>query len=153
MSDAEGAVEIEPEDAEDQEVLLADPDDYHRAQRLRTIHERRRRVHKVMDEIDRYTSTGQHNNQKRALADAVVAYIAEVETVLRDADIEVELPEKYPFESPDHFATNLGAYTDEHGERQISSYNTSIFMFRQVSNAFSEVKPLIEPDDSNEWDV
>lgn len=151
MSDTKDGMEIEPDDAEDKEVLLADPDDYHRAQRLREIHERHRRVYRVLDEIERMSSN--HTKQKLNLADAVAAYIAEVEQILHDADREVELPENFPFENIDHYATNIGEYYDEDGNHTIASYRVSLSMFRRVKNTFEKVKPLIEPDDADEWDV
>jgi hypothetical protein len=153
MSDTEEGVEIEANDAEDKAVMLADPDDYHRSQRLRTIHERRRNVHKVLDDIDRFATANTHTNQKQALADAVSAYILEVETVLEDADVDADLPENPYWDSVGDYAKKLGTYTDEDGDQQTAPYPSSMRIFREVNTAFSKVKPLIEEDDNDEWEV
>jgi hypothetical protein len=154
MTEAEAQrEEIAAEDAEDKEALLTDPDEYHRSQRLRTIHERRRNVHKVLDDIDRFATANTHTKQKQALADAVSAYILEVETVLEDADVTAELPENTAWDSVVDYAKNLGAYTDEDGDQQTAPYPSSMRIFREVNTAFSTVKPLIEEDDNDEWEV
>lgn len=144
--------ETKANDDEDKETLLADPDDYHRAQRLRTIHERRRRVHKVIDKMERWTKSNEHELQQRHLADAVASYITEVEAVLDGADVKVDLPDDFPFNSPEEYVNKMGMVT--HGDgKEIAHYNHSILLFRRVNRAFSEVKPLIEEDDQNEWEV
>jgi hypothetical protein len=144
--------EIEAKDDEEKETFLADPDDYHQTQRLRTIHERRRRVHQVIDEMRRWAKSDEHELQLRHLADAVASYITEVEAVLDGADVTVDLPDDFPFDSPEEYVNKMGMVTHS-GGKEIAHYNHSILLFRRVNRAFSEVKPLIEEDDQNEWEV
>jgi len=68
------------------EAVLADPDDYHRSQRLRQIHNARRKVHERFTSFDTYTEQAIHNNQKGRLAHAITAYVIEILPIFRQTD-------------------------------------------------------------------
>lgn len=143
---------VETPDAEDVELLVEDPDDYHESERLREIHKARREVHKVLNDIDGYTDSETHNRQKIDLAQAVSAYAIELEPLMGRTDYDDTLPEKFPFNSITQFMNSLGYYTED-GERHLAGYNLSMFVFRELNGFLAEVKPLITEDDSDEWEV
>lgn len=149
MSDTTDPEYLEP-DPEDDELLLADPDDYHQAQRLREIHDARRHVHKVIRNIERWSVSKRHAKQQRNLTDAVIAYYTELEPLIRRSNTKIKLPHDFPFDTADQFATTLGTHPEE---GQPAGYNESQLVFRKLNQFLAEVKPLIEQDDTDEWEV
>lgn len=150
----EEAEPIDTTDAEDAEVLLADPDDYHQAQRLKQIHRARQRVHETLDEIDRYTTSSEHQRQKIALADAVTAYISELEPLMLKMDYDTSL-EGGPWDDLRQYCDLLGyhAPVEADTKTEIASYHASMQIFRQANGFLSEVKPLLTEKENNEWEV
>jgi hypothetical protein len=156
MSEPEPVDKIESEEAE---LLINDPDDYHEAQRLREIHDARREVHKVLRDIERYAAYEDHCRQRMDLADAVTAYIAELEPLM-DATGWEDSVEKTDWPSLRGFATMMGRLPEPveaphpgHDEYHVASYESSMFIFRQANRFFDEIKPLVEEEETTEWEV
>lgn len=145
MSDTEPEP-IETTDAEDAEILLADPEDYHQAQRLREIHEARRNVHTVLNSIERYTGSSEHRRQKFDLADAVTLYASELLPLMKQADFDTTLPDSLPWD-------NIEQYTLVLGRAEDIGYNHHHMVFQQCNVALAKIKPLVQEDDTDEWEV
>jgi len=151
--DAPGADNPEPidtTDTEDAQLLLADPDDYHQAQRLREIHQARQQVHKTLREIDRYTTSKAHQKQRRALADAVAAYTAELEPLITATDYDDSVAHG-PWETLRQYTTMLGSHPD--ADEDTPTYQVHMLIFQQANQFLAEVKPLITEDETTEWEV
>jgi len=144
---------VDTTNAEDAEILLADPNDYHQTQRLKEIHDARRRVHKVLDEINRHTVQKEHDTQRAALADAVAAYVTEIEPLIHKTEFDPSLPDGLPWDDLMRFADTLGHTFDTDDERGKAHYQESIYVFRQCNQFLSKVKPLITEDDTDEWEI
>jgi hypothetical protein len=147
----EEAEEIEDEEIEDDALALADPDDYHRSQRLKEIHKRRQQVNSVLDEIERYTKTDQHNLQTLDLADAVTAYVAELEPVILKTEESPNLPDAMPWDSVHEYADLMGHTPPEYDDA--ASYNEHYRVFRACNQYLAQVKPLLEEDGTDQWEV
>ena len=141
---------VESVDSEEAEVLLADPDDYHRSQRLREIHKARRQVHDCFTSMETYTTKDTHNNQRGELAHAVSAYLIELLPIFRQTDTDTSLPEQLPWDT-------FGEYVTTTGHNPVrdaySNYQTAMTVFETANQRFAEVKPLVEPDESDEWEI
>lgn len=149
MSETSDATRIDATDAEDADLLINDPDDYHETQRIREIHTARREVHKTLREIDRFTTTEEHERQKTALADVVSAYVIELEPLMHATGYNGELS-GLPWNTVGHYAALLGAHPDD---REISPYEHSMAVFRTANKFLSEVKPLVTEKETTEWEV
>lgn len=144
---------VESTDRKDADVLLADPEDYHNAQRLREIHEARRNVHTVLNEIEMYTSSKDHIEQKHRLANAVAAYLAELEPLVHQTDHDLEYEDDtLPWDSALEYASTLGQYNED-GDLEVVGYTRSMHTFQMANQFLAEVKPLITEDDTDEWEV
>lgn len=159
MSQHDTNTDTEPFDtttAEDAQLLLADPDDYHRAQRLRDIHAARRDVRRVLNEIVRYVSDSDHHRQQLNLSDAVTAYISELEPLIEATDYDDSL-ERGPWDNLRHYADLMGRYPedarDSRQKNQQAGYEVSTYIYRQCNSFLAEVKPLMEPEDNDTWEV
>lgn len=148
--DADDAEPVESINGDDGELLVVDPDDYHEAQRLREIHDARREVHRVHRDIDHYTNDGEHYRQRANLAQAVSAYIYELLPALRAAGVDTSLQSKLKWDNLEAFATAGGRDFDE-GE--YPSYQTSMVVFSAANRAFAELKPLVQTDEDDTWEV
>lgn len=150
MSEKHDGEPVESVDSEEAEVLLADPDDYHRSQRLREIHKARRQVHDCFTSMETYTSGNTHSNQRGELAHAVSAYLIELLPIFRQTDTDTSLPDKLPWRSFNDYVTTTGfnPTTDEYG-----TYQDAMIVFETANQRFAEVKPLVEPDESDEWEI
>jgi hypothetical protein len=138
MTDTESEP-IDTTDAEDAQLLLADPDDYHRSQRLKQIHDARRKVH----------DTTHQSNDIREVKNAVVLYGIELLPLIRDTDFDTSLPDGLAWDS-------IGGYITRHGEvpRGETNYlNYHMIVFQRLNDALAEVRPLIEEDETDEWEV
>lgn len=141
---------VEEIDEEDQpEYELADPDDYHRKQRLKTIHRRRRHVHSVIEDLERFTSENDHARQRLRLAGAVTGYAAELEPLTLRTNHQIELPDWVPWDDVNQYTMGMGQAPD--GESV--TYQHHVAVFRACNRYLAEVKPLIEEDDEDEWEV
>jgi hypothetical protein len=148
------------EEPEDREIDLADPDDYHRRQRLKEIHQARQRVHKVIDDFERAKQPREKRQQNRELCHAVAMYIAELEPIIEDVATDVTLPERYPWDDAPDFAHKMGVVPDSWEPPEDYDHNpdyspkaTSLHIFRICNRVLSDVKPLITDDDADEWEV
>jgi hypothetical protein len=141
---------VENVDAEETEVLLADPDDYHQSQRLREIHKARRKVHDKFTNIDTFTEDDIHSNQKGQLAHAVAAYVVELLPIFRQTDTNTALPHPLPWDTLGEYVTTTGFKPDE---REYCGYQVSMSVFETANQRFAEVKPLVEPDETDEWEI
>jgi hypothetical protein len=153
--------EPDTDDAEEQrEIDLADPDDYHRRQRLKEIHKARQRVHKVIDDFEKANRLKKGNEQRRKLAFAVSMYVSELETIITDTDADVSLPEHYPYDDVLAYADSLGRIPadfdrpDSWPEKmKHTPQPNSVQVFRVCNKVLADVKPLITDDDADEWEV
>ena len=144
---------VETTDAEDAQLLLADPDDYHRAQRLRQIHEARREVHKALRETEGMASSSEHTNFNYNVAVAVSAYITELEPLMDAVEYDDTL-DRSRFRSLREYATTMGDIVNDDLEREgKASRRESLFVFRQANRFLAEVKPLVSEEETNEWEV
>ena len=149
--------DLEPEpleeiDTEERELLVVDPDDYHESQRLREIHEARRRVTQTFTDCDPYTNQDEHRRQQAQLAWAIAAYYAELEPLIDAADAEpLELGNgDLPWDDAWEYATSTGYIRDE---ERYAGYETSMFVFRRLNQFLDEVKPVLEDKEPDEWEV
>lgn len=150
MSEKHDGEPVESVDSDEAEVLLADPDDYHRSQRLREIHKARRQVHDCFTSMETYTSGNTHSNQRGELAHAVSAYLIELLPIFRQTDTDTSLPEPLPWPDFKNYTTTTGYRTDND---EYCGYQASMMVFETANQRFAEVKPLVEPDESDEWEI
>jgi len=147
MTDAEPLEETDDGEAE---MIVVDPEEYHESQRLREIHQTRRQVTNVLQEIDPVTKTKDHRRQEENLVFAVSAYYAELQPLIIATDASpLEIPDELPWDSVGEYSARMGR--NDEGER--ADYQVSMFMFRQLNQFLADVKPLIKPDESTEWEV
>lgn len=135
---------------EEAEVMIADPDDYHQSQRLREIHKARRKVHDCFTGMDTYTVENEHNRQQGQLAHAVVAYVMELLPIFRQTGTDLSLPDKLPWDTFSDFTT-VGGHNPIRDEYAI--YQESMIVFETANQRFAEVKPLVQPDEDDEWEI
>ncbi|QLH82793.1 hypothetical protein [Halosimplex pelagicum] len=136
------------EEIEDDTLALADPDDYHRSQRLREIHKARRNVHDTLNSIERFNSSSDHSRQQLNLADAVSLYASELLPPATDADLDTTLPDAVPWDTLEEYARLLG-----HGKDADVTYQHHNIIFQECNRLLADLKPLIEDNDSDEWEV
>ena len=146
MTDAEPLEEVDEAEAE---MMVVDPEEYHESQRLREIHQARQQVTNVLQEIETYAKPPAHNQQRGNLALAVSAYYAELEPLIIKTDAApLELPDELPWDTIHEYGTAMGW-----GEDDRADYEVSMFVFRRLNQFLADVKPLIKPDESTEWEV
>lgn len=150
MSERRKDEPVESVDSGEAEVLLADPDDYHRSQRLRTIHKTRRKVHAHFTSMDTWTDGKAHNNQKGQLAHAVTAYLVELLPIFRQTETATSLPSALPWDTFGEYVATTGYNGDED---EYGGYQASMMVFQTANQRFAEVKPLVEPDEADEWEI
>jgi len=152
MSTDTDAEEIE--DEQDPETNLADPDDYHRRQRLKEIHKARRHVSdKVADlDINEKHPKRIYTYSITELCHVTAMYVNELLPLIEHADIseeDISLPDSCYHEDIIEYAQCMGMGED--GDPASPSH--SIEVYRVCNRILAEVKPLIEEDDNNEWEV
>ncbi|MFC7135033.1 MULTISPECIES: hypothetical protein [Salinibaculum] len=152
--------EPDPEDAEDvPDIDLADPDDYHRRQRLKEIHKARQRVHKVMDNFDKTERLSEGRQERRELAYAVSLYVSELEPIMNDIDADTSLPDHWPHDTILQYADSLGALPsdadlpEKYSKLRYTPRQNSVQVYRICNQILADVKPLITEDESDEWEV
>lgn len=143
---------VDTTDKEDAQVLLADPEDYHHTQRLREIHDARRNVHKTLRQTEGYVPEEKHIAQRARLCIAVTAYITELEPLFDATDAEQTLPDNLPWTDLSEYATTMGAWGKD-DKRKKAPYECSTLVFREANRFLAEVKPLIEEEETKEWEV
>ena len=147
---AEQAEHAELADESHHEAVLADPDDYHRSQRLRQIHKARDKVHQHFTSFDTYTGEATHNNQKGRLAYAITAYVIEILPILRQTDTSIALPPQLPWDTFSEYVTTTG---HDYERDEYGSYQEAMMVFELANQRFAEIKPLVETDETDEWDI
>ena len=150
MSEKHEGEPVEHVDSEEAEVLLADPDDYHRSQRLREIHKARRNVHDCFTGMKTWAAQDEHNNQRGELAHAVTAYVVELLPIFRQTDTDTSLPDPLAWESFAEYVTSTGY---NRVKEEYAVYQESMMVFETANQRFAEIKPLVEPDESDEWEI
>jgi hypothetical protein len=130
---------LDTTDADDAQLLLADPDDYHRAQRLREIHQARRQVHTAIN-ADGGTDTTDVRN-------ATVLYALEVLPLIHGTDFDTDLPDALPWDSIERYVDAFGTYDGR------PTLNYHGFVFQRLNAALAAVRPLIEEDSTDTWEV
>lgn len=141
-------------DTDQPEIDLADPDDYHRTQRLKEIHRARQRVHKAIDGFDYPDKGSDARAQRQRLAYAVSMYVSELENVISDTDADASLPDHYPWSDVQQYADTLGYIpADFDHETNYAPKRDSIQVFRKCNRILADLKPLIEQQEDTEWEV
>ena len=140
-------------DDRDEQPELSDPDDYHRKQRLKEIHQRRRQVAKQLDQMEPYTNKDGHGQQKRKLANAVSLYIAELEPIEKRTDAEIELRDKLVWPDATDYADKMGYIPKDDENDGIAGYEESHAVYRACNEFLAKVKPLIEEQENAEWEI
>jgi hypothetical protein len=81
-------------------------------------------------------------------------YVTELEPLIGDTDADVSLPDHYPWDGALQFADALGMIPED-AEKDLtySPRPNSIEIFRICNRVLADVKPLIEEDENNEWEV
>jgi hypothetical protein len=152
MSDADPE-RVDSTDTEDAEILLADPEDYHEAQRLREIHEARQRVASEVHDLD-VTGRGDVSWESvTKLANAVAVYGEEILALRKQMDQDpIELPEGATHDTVEDFAIAMGMTTGTDGSQPVGPAH-SMAVYRACNDFLASVKPLITEDETNEWEV
>ena len=171
MTDAEDAEPVDTTTEEDAQLLLADPDDYHRAQRLKEIHEARRKAAEARrTAADKYQDVRRvenRRNQRHAyVARHVHQYAIELEPLIDAADgLDAEWPDTLPWPTfpayldsmgyvpGDCPAAVVGDTRPEEGKSYPAEGRCSTTVYRYLNRVLAEVRPIIEEDDSDEWEV
>lgn len=144
---------------EDEPLALADPDDYHRTQRLKEIHKARQEVHSKLRGFDRPTRFREGQNQRMKLAYATSAYVSELEPLIHDLDADISLPDHWPFDDILQYADALGCHPNDYNpdgmpdKIDYSPKRNTMQVFRRCNQILATVKPLIEEDENTEWEV
>jgi hypothetical protein len=153
MSDADRE-SVETTGTEEAEVFLADPDDYHQSRRLKEIHTAREHVHKQVRTMD-VPDEGDGSLYKREvqeLSQAVAMYAAELLPLAyqlgMDEAGEIDLPDRHCHDHLAETASRMGMGNDGPMSR-----NECMAAFRLCNSILGAVKPMIEKDESNEWEV
>jgi hypothetical protein len=151
-------------DTDDPELTFNDPDDYHRARRLKQIHRARERVQDARLEYSEAWNEKEHQVAKRVLATTVTSYVDELLPLLRHSDTDD------PLDNPDvkterlwhdleQFATMGGRYppgSNPPGDREggdLAAAPHLMTVFRLTNHALSDLRPLIEEEETTEWEV
>jgi hypothetical protein len=153
MSDADPEP-IDTTDAEDAQILLADPDDYHRTQRLKQIHKARERVADHVHDLDVKGRGKVSWESITELVHAVAVYAEEILALRKQMDQgPLELPEGCQHDTVEDYAITMGNTQASDGTNQPVAPNHAMAVYRTCNDFLAEVKPLIEEDDTDEWEV
>lgn len=136
-------------------VELADPDDYHRSQRLKEIHQARQTVTDTLNKMEISNRDGYSPAKADVtrLSHAVAAYVTELQPVTSQADIDdglTKLPENSGYNTIHEYSTALGHKAGGGGPANM--YET-MQVFRQANQILAEIKPLIETDENTRWEI
>lgn len=146
--------DTDAEEIEDEPTTeLQDPDDYHKRQRLKEIHRARQNV---VDKVDDLDIPDNHPNNvytysMAELAYATAVYIHELLPLIEGANVtesDIRLPDSHPHDDLAHFAFSMGKH-DQEAVRPTKS----MAAFRVANSTLADVKPLVEEDDADEWEV
>lgn len=154
MSHPDDPEPVDTTDAEDAQLLVADPDDYHEAQRLREIHEARRNIVQQISEMEINESDGSsvYAYEVTRLANLVAVYAMELSPLIRQAGLadhdNVTLPDRLPHDSIFHYASAMGMTNGEPSE-----ITYSMHIFERCNTLLAEMKPLVSEEEANEWEV
>jgi len=139
---------------QEQETSLTDPDDYHRKQRLKEIHQARQEVAKKVGDLDVDSSkVGAISFVTiQELGHAVSMYVNELLPLIETADIDDEmlsLPDACHHDDVVGFAMSMGIVEDGRPAKPPHSLE----VYRRCNAILAEIKPLIEEDENTEWEV
>jgi hypothetical protein len=157
------------------ELHFADPDDYHRTRRLKQIHQAREAVRRRRDDYNAAENKTQQGIRLQRLAGAVTAYVDELLPLLEASDADdpltptdndldndrnphrVAIPDKWV--SLHTYATVRGCLPKDH-PKQSSFVNTAaavpqahIAVFRAANALLADLRPMIEEEETDEWEV
>lgn len=153
MSDADPELEAGDTPDDQPDLALADPEDYHRSRRLKEIHRARERVHDVVQELEISESDGSavYVHSITELAHAVAMYATELRPLMEQLDLDdeaLELPEFAYHDDVIHFTQSMGLTGDGPARRM-----ASMKVFQKCNAVLADAKPLIETDETDEWEV
>jgi hypothetical protein len=108
-----------------------------------------------MDNMDGVSRRSESELQRRELAFAVSMYVSELEPLILQTDADVSLPDGYPWETALEFADALGVVPKdcETTDTRYSPRPNTVMVFRICNRLLADVKPLIEENDTDEWEV
>lgn len=128
---------------------LDDPEDYHRRERLREIHQARQKVGDALTDMDIGGSKG-YSISKPDIAHfnhCVALYIQELRTLMSDArtdDDLTELPDDFTHDDVRDFAGSLGRKPDSF---EPASIYEAMQVYNQGNHILATVQPLITDGD------
>lgn len=166
----EDAQPIDTTDAEDAQLLLADPDDYHRAQRLKEIHDARRQAAKARREAaDKYDDIrhpeDRRNRQHAYLGRRVHQYGIELEPLIDATNVDTEWPDNLPWLTFADYLDSMGYVpgdcpaaisgrkAPEDGKTYPTEGKFTTIVYRYLNRVLAEVRPIIEEDTDTKWEV
>lgn len=139
------------EQSEGQPVLqVADPDDYHQAQRLKAIHQARRHVIKTFQGMESLAETDVREEQTGQLASAITAYLTETDELLQRSNVQLDLPETYAWDSVRQYMA-WGGYDLQNHRFPINLYHMAVF--RMANEAVAEMQPLVDEQENDSWEI
>jgi len=147
--------EPDTEEIEDEpEIELQDPDDYHRRQRLKEIHKARQKVAEKVGDLD---VNEKHPKRIRTytitkLNHTVAMYVNELLPLIEHVDVteeDISLPDTCFHDDIIEYAQYMGMGEDGGPVNPTHSME----VYRTCNRILADVKPLIEEDDSDEWEV
>jgi hypothetical protein len=157
------------------ELHFADPDDYHRTRRLKQIHQAREAVRRRRDDFNASGNSKQQRIRLKRLAAAVAAYVDELLPLLDASDADdplaptdddlgddrnphrVGVPDEWV--SLHTYAAVRGSVPDDHPKA--STFDTTsaavpqahIAVFRAANALLADLRPMIEEEETTEWEV
>jgi len=145
----------DPEDAEEEpDIELADPDDYHRRQRLKEIHDARQEVAQKVADLDIHErKTGEIRWYSiQELSHATAMYVNELLPLIEHTDVSEEdmsLPDGCYHDDITQYAKSMGVGDDN---KPVNPTH-SLEVYRTCNQILADVKPLITDDEADEWEV
>lgn len=166
MSQPEDAEPVGTTDGEDAQLLLADPDDYHRAQRLREIHKARRKANQArreaQDKFNDVRHTHRRNHRAAHVAKHVHQYAVELEPLIRATDGTAQWRDELPWDTFDDYMDRLGyvkhnspaALGDkEKGRTYPPMTEYTIKVMRWLNRRLADIEPIIQEDKNDSWEI
>jgi hypothetical protein len=157
------------------ELHFADPDDYHRTRRLKQIHQAREAVRRRRDDFNASGNSKQQRIRLKRLAAAVAAYVDELLPLLDASDADdplaptdddlgddrnphrVGVPDEWV--SLHDYAAASGRLRDDHPKQspfnrtRAATARTHIAVFRAANALLADLRPMIEEEETTEWEV
>lgn len=153
---------VEAPDSEDAELLVVDPEDYNKTQRLKEIHRARENVLDVARDLPGRAPTKEHDEANYQIAKAVSMYVLELEPIVQEAiqhdalsEEDIQLTSDYDTKDHPHkdifqFAFRFGQSNDGYPHRAVSMQ-----VLRKANDLMRKLGLELElnPGDADQWEV